>query len=72
VQSALERLGNGCKKQREAPVVKRGRVEVPVEVPLGVRPEPEEEPRAKGLKRVTNIFTMEEPEGSKGEESVEG
>lgn len=71
MQSALERLGNGCKK-REPPAAKRGRMEVPVAA-LGVRPEPEEEPRAKGLKRVTNIFTaVEEPEGLKGEESEDG
>jgi hypothetical protein len=76
VQSALDRLGNGCcSRKREAPVVKRGRKEVLEEAASGVRPEPEEEPRttrAKGLKRVTNIFTaVEEPEGSKGEESEE-
>lgn len=76
VQSAAERVGRWCWRRREAPVVKRGRREVAVEeVAVGVRPEPEEEPRtakAKGLKRVTNIFTVEENEGSNREEHEDG
>lgn len=77
MQSAV---GKWCLRRREAPAVniKKGRTEVSVgeavarEVARGMRPEPEEEPRtnkAKGLKRVTNIFTVDEPEGSKREAS---
>jgi hypothetical protein len=56
--------------------VKRGRAaEVAVgeavarEIARRMRTEPEEEPRtnAKGLKRVTNIFTVDEQEGSNRE-----
>lgn len=76
MQSAVESVGKWCCRRREATavVIKKARTEIAVreaavarEVVQGMKPEPEEEPRttkAKGLKRVTNIFTVDEPEGS--------
>ena len=85
VQSAAERVSKGCWRRREAAPaavsVKRARrTEVAIgeavarEVARRIRTEPEEEPRtttnaAKGLKRVTNIFNVDEAEGSNREAS---
>ena len=78
MQSAVGKWCSWRSREAHSVNMKKGRTEVAVgeavarEVARGMRPEPEEEPRttkAKGLKRVTNIFTVDEPEGSKREAS---